>query len=1050
MSYKSIIYNNSKDVHNAAIATKILQHISRVRDNRSEDQARRFVWELIQNAKDAKFDGSTVKIKIELFADKLKFSHTGKPFSVKNILCIINQVSSKVPEDTETTGEFGTGFVATHLLSEKVILRGICEDVYDNTQLAAKKFQVILDRSGNTQEEVIEAVDCAIEVVRNLDDEPDVNYNPDGYNTTFTYIFEEEHCFRTAQQGIDDLKYSVMYALAFVNGISEIEIINHVQNHSKIYSASNKVPFNNSDIIKVFAIHETSSTQTLNHRILIASNNDIDIAIAIDDENRFIGINKFTPRLFCDFPLIGSENFPYPIVINSRGFKPNETRTFVPLSVNAAAINSNINKKIFLNSIELYHEILKMHSCLDRYYHCAVFKELPSRPDFDVEWYQEHVLLPIFEYLQKYPIVNTINSKDFIQNMLFPKSNTLEDTASIKNLNEIFQYLNLPVPNEAYGWNYALYNLPKGEWFKVTHITLKDTVELKERLLKVPIVDSISHIEFVNKIYLAVLEDERLSKEFYSGEVTILPDQNQPPKLRCINDIFIDPNIDEHIKKAADLLDSIPFEEGDKLDIRSKLLNKEFKMHKNDNVKVFSVNDLASQVNNITLQSLPDGYKDTKVLACIYLLACYEDQEYFNSLQKIYKRTDIEYTPTICRMSKLLWSNAIDYIFDCMKDIVEESGNIDTLYENYFVDTPDNVIIFLGRFFKCFESHLIVERRHIFPNQLGEFKHRSDLMREQGLDEHLKEICMLLASDPNISIRNCYEFLLHKELELEFLQKYSAKDIAFDITQSINLALNSEGGLTKSSDNVANAATLLLSWIEDNETAETLFSQFYSDENRMKLLTTKAASNMSKKLKRFDDILRRGNLSLDELQVVVEMRQSDKVYSDDKCEIDFSLLDSRLDKDVFAKKVGAAGELYAFDIIAEDENSENVVARNNNYARYEYDDTIVEIIINDIDSYKQSEFDIIKKVINKNTLEVIDTHYYEVKSTVRGRMVNYIDLTPTEFAHSVKHRENYTVMRMYLAADLSLIKHVKINDILGSMGNNEIYPQSSLSVYMNN
>ena len=46
--YRAIMQEQSRDVHNAAIATKIVQLMDLLRDNSYEGQARRWIWELIR------------------------------------------------------------------------------------------------------------------------------------------------------------------------------------------------------------------------------------------------------------------------------------------------------------------------------------------------------------------------------------------------------------------------------------------------------------------------------------------------------------------------------------------------------------------------------------------------------------------------------------------------------------------------------------------------------------------------------------------------------------------------------------------------------------------------------------------------------------------------------------------------------------------------------------------------------------------------------------------------------------------------------------------
>lgn len=109
MNYQNLIEQNIGTVYQAGIATKILQHMDRIRNVSDVSQARRWVMELFQNSRDAAYEDQPVKIRIERREDLLSFFHNGRPFRVKDILSIINQVSSKNPGEN-TIGQFGTGF----------------------------------------------------------------------------------------------------------------------------------------------------------------------------------------------------------------------------------------------------------------------------------------------------------------------------------------------------------------------------------------------------------------------------------------------------------------------------------------------------------------------------------------------------------------------------------------------------------------------------------------------------------------------------------------------------------------------------------------------------------------------------------------------------------------------------------------------------------------------------------------------------------------------------------------------------------------------------
>ncbi len=99
MSYNSKIEQSRNKVYHHAIATKILDLVDKLRLDENENSSRRWVWELMQNAKDVAHDDIGVSIEINFEENGqegfLEFKHNGKPFSVDNITFLIEQVSTK-------------------------------------------------------------------------------------------------------------------------------------------------------------------------------------------------------------------------------------------------------------------------------------------------------------------------------------------------------------------------------------------------------------------------------------------------------------------------------------------------------------------------------------------------------------------------------------------------------------------------------------------------------------------------------------------------------------------------------------------------------------------------------------------------------------------------------------------------------------------------------------------------------------------------------------------------------------------------------------------
>ena len=212
-TYTSLATTLIGDIQNTSISTKILQFMQKVRNNSDERYALRWVSELLQNTRDCAYKDQGVKILIELQDDKLIYKHNSKPFRVKDILSLINQVTSKV-DDSETTGKFGTGFMTTMLLSDIVNIKSILQD----KDLPYKPFEVDINRSPETSKEIVDEINKSISQLYKADENnPIKNFNQDDYNTTFTYELKNDKNRKAAMIGIQSLNETIYYIFAFSN-----------------------------------------------------------------------------------------------------------------------------------------------------------------------------------------------------------------------------------------------------------------------------------------------------------------------------------------------------------------------------------------------------------------------------------------------------------------------------------------------------------------------------------------------------------------------------------------------------------------------------------------------------------------------------------------------------------------------------------------------------------------------------------------------------------------------------------------------------------------
>lgn len=113
----------------------------------------RWIWELLQNARDASPQNG-VCVWLTLEANRVVFRHNGIPFDYKNIAHLIYDGSTKYEASLsgqEQIGEFGTGFLATHLISRTVHVKGRLVD--------GRQFDFWLDRRGDNEDELQTAMD---------------------------------------------------------------------------------------------------------------------------------------------------------------------------------------------------------------------------------------------------------------------------------------------------------------------------------------------------------------------------------------------------------------------------------------------------------------------------------------------------------------------------------------------------------------------------------------------------------------------------------------------------------------------------------------------------------------------------------------------------------------------------------------------------------------------------------------------------------------------------------------------------------------------------
>jgi len=578
-TYASLATSLIGDIHNTGISTKILQFMQRVRNNSDERYALRWVSELLQNTRDCAYKDQGVKILIELQDDNLIYKHNSKPFRVKDILSLINQVTSKVDDD-ETTGKFGTGFMTTMLLSDVVNIKSILQD----KDLPYKPFEVDINRSPETSQEIVNEINKSISQLYKVDEkDPIENFNQDDYNTTFTYELKTDKNRKAAITGIQNLNETIYYIFAFSNKYRSIKISINTKNKKEqkefIKEKETKIADNTYEIkIK----EDNNKTKTV--ITYIKQKENICLAGMVDENKNILPVGDKMPKLFISFPLIGSENFPFPIVINCQNLQPNETRSNIALVENEDSTDSKINKEIINKSVGFYEEFLEKLIELN-YQNFVNFIKIAKYKE-DSERAEGFVKRNIYQNL--YSIIKDKKIIECNDNQMRSLDNKClyiiydEDEEIRKEMKQLVSMCkNIFYPIEPDSWKENL----DGYEVEINNLkTLEDIIiDVDNKNKEFINIEENELINWLNELFKIIRKKPDLYKNIIYDKYKFFPCQEMEifSNIKCCREIFVDPGISEYIKNITiESDDNLSYKK--RINLKQKLLSKSFKLDEND------------------------------------------------------------------------------------------------------------------------------------------------------------------------------------------------------------------------------------------------------------------------------------------------------------------------------------------------------------------------------------------------------------------------------------------------------------------------------------
>lgn len=570
----------------------ILQNLVGAPQEEKKCYMRRWVWELIQNANDA--SSGNLNIKINVSENVLTFAHTGIPFDYDSLFSLITQISEKADSENDSIGRFGTGFITTCLLNRDIDISGI----YKTKDGRYVNFDFKLCRSGSDRSQLRKQIIRNLECLEKLETlTTNAKFDISNYNTIFTYRINRDNIslHSALENGRNDLFNQVAFVLAFSDKINSIQY--------NSFKWTKDVTKQNKFLITIREVNlENLQVKTI--QLLVFSKENVQIALLANEVGNTFEIKPYsenTSLLFCQFPLIGSEYYSLPIVVNSKDFIVNDPRSSI--------LENDFNKKIINQAIVLYDEALdylirKKASCF--YNVCKLPTKMQGK-------YHEEIRADIRNVYERKPIVRLRNDEYVClklgdkPNIIVPKMPENKELYEDKlwNILNYYNNINLVHKNEYKLWSCI---------FEKSHKQLDDIIFGIKGSPKL----YLNCMEFMNDFYRLLIDSEEINN-FYLEDIFI----NQVDSFTSLNELYFDKNISLELREIYNLLLSSkkPIKSLEEGLLNKKILvfdeeniQKKYKLRIKDDTKVLK--DIASEVNHqFSLESNGSYVRDEKIIS---------------------------------------------------------------------------------------------------------------------------------------------------------------------------------------------------------------------------------------------------------------------------------------------------------------------------------------------------------------------------------------------------------------------------------------------------
>ena len=540
-------------VHAARAAQSVWNDLEELEGKRT---VKRWIWELLQNAHDASTSAdNSIIAQIKYKQGKLVFLHNGRSFKADEVAHLIWSGTTKA-EDKETYGQYGTGFLTTHLLSLKIDVSGRFEN--------GQWFDFTITRNRYSREALLESMSQAEEDFKNSlsDQKPLI---PAPFTTQFIYPIEDD-AVDAVHAGIDMLKQCAPLVVIFNQKFCRIEIDIDIKGHHEklCFKALERVPLDEGQIQQITVAEGNSKAR----KYLQVGNEKTSVTIPLKSNSNcaeFLPIGEI-PRLFYGLPLVGTEFFSFPAIINSFKFSTIPDRDGVPLRESTNE-KYHTNQDVIEEACTLLVHMLG-YAASAGWHRAYLLAEVPTIPEgknwLDPNWLRRYIKEKLIDEIRQ-----TLATVTEAGQAIAPKDAALPLAENIQDLWDLLEGLKgqrekLPRREEAAGW----YNAIKS-WATISGKEpeslfsetmdgrkLASYIDEKTRCGKIEnlqglLREDVPAVEWLNQLHNFLFNEDGLRDVMREYHIVI----DQGGFLDQLSNLYCDRGIDEELKNIAGLLE---------------------------------------------------------------------------------------------------------------------------------------------------------------------------------------------------------------------------------------------------------------------------------------------------------------------------------------------------------------------------------------------------------------------------------------------------------------------------------------------------------------